>query len=169
MPVIETGTGVCHIYIDNSTEPSIARAIALNAKLQRPSACNSIETLLIHEEFAVRELSDLASAFHEANIELRGDHRSIELVPSMNTASSEDWDTEYNDYIMNVCIITEDDRNALRFLNEVDASAVSHQRGLPTVSSLVSARRLASALRSCMPVVRWDSQSLPRLTTCSYS
>jgi glutamate-5-semialdehyde dehydrogenase len=169
----------------------MARAIALNAKLQRPSACNSIETLLIHEEFAVRELSDLASAFHEANIELRGDHRSIELVPSMNTASSEDWDTEYNDYIMNVrvvsgleealahirahstkhseCIITEDDRNALRFLNEVDASAVSHQRGLPTVSSLVSARRLASALRSCMPVVRWDSQSLPRLTTCSYS
>ncbi len=148
VPVIETGTGICHIFIDNSAEPSMARAIALNAKVQRPSACNSIETLLIHEEFAVRELPDLAAAFREANVELRGDRRSIELVPDMNTASSEDWDTEYNDYILNVrvvsgleealthirahstkhseCIITEDDRNALLFLNEVDASAVYH-------------------------------------------
>lgn len=148
VPVIETGTGICHIYIDNSAEPSMARAIALNAKVQRPSACNSMETLLIHEEFAVRELPDLAAAFREAYVELRGDSRSIELVPDMNTASSEDWDTEYNDFILNVrvvsgleealahihahstkhseCIITEDDQNALRFLSEVDASAVYH-------------------------------------------
>jgi glutamate-5-semialdehyde dehydrogenase len=148
VPVIETGTGICHIYIDNSAEPSMARDIALNAKVQRPSACNSMETLLIHEEFAVRELPDLAAAFREAYVELRGDSRSIELVPDMNTASSEDWDTEYNDFILNVrvvsgleealahihahstkhseCIITEDDQNALRFLSEVDASAVYH-------------------------------------------
>lgn len=73
----------------------MARAIALNAMVQRPSACNSIETLLIHEEFAVRELPDLAAAFREANVELGGDRRSIELVPDLNTVSSEDRDTEY--------------------------------------------------------------------------
>ena len=106
VPVIETGTGICHIYIDNSAEPSMARAIALNAKVQRPSACNSMETLLIHEEFAVRELPDLAAAFREAYVELRGDSRSIELVPDMNTASSEDWDTEYNDFILNVRVVS---------------------------------------------------------------
>ncbi len=59
VPVIETGTGICHIYIDRSADPSMVRSIALNAKTQRPSACNSIETLLVHEEYAIRELPSL--------------------------------------------------------------------------------------------------------------
>jgi glutamate-5-semialdehyde dehydrogenase len=148
VPVIETGAGICHTYIDSSADPAMARDIALNAKVQRPSVCNSMETLLVHEAFAERELRALAAAFREANVELRGCARSLALVPDMKAASDEDWDTEYNDYILNVkvvsgldealahirahgtkhseCIVTENSEHAARFLHEVDAAAVYH-------------------------------------------
>jgi glutamate-5-semialdehyde dehydrogenase len=148
VPVIETGAGICHTFIDESADPRMAADIALNAKVQRPSVCNSMETLLVHEAFAAGELSNLASAFRQANVELRGCPRSLELVPDMKPAAAEDWDTEYNDYILNVkvvagldealahirdhstkhseCIVTENGEHAVRFLNEVDAAAVYH-------------------------------------------
>ncbi|GGO04133.1 glutamate-5-semialdehyde dehydrogenase [Saccharibacillus kuerlensis] len=148
VPVIETGAGVCHTYLDASADPSMAEAIALNAKIQRPSVCNSMETLILHEDFANRELSSLAGQLLERNVELRGDERTRELVPEANPASEEDYGTEYNDYILNIkivggldeaiahidkfgtkhseCIVTEDEKNAVRFLNEVDAAAVYH-------------------------------------------
>jgi glutamate-5-semialdehyde dehydrogenase len=149
VPVIETGAGICHTYIDISAQPEMARSIAVNAKAQRPSVCNAMETLLVHEAYAERGLPALAAALREAGVvELRGCERALALIPDMKRAADEDWDTEYNDYILNVkivssldealvhirahstkhseCIVTEDDLSAVRFLNEVDAAAVYH-------------------------------------------
>lgn len=148
VPVIETGAGICHTYIDDSADYEMALAIALNAKVQRPSVCNAMETLLVHKRFAERHLPSLAQAFTERNVELRGDDEARRLVPSMNKAEAADWDTEYNDYILNIrvvshidealehirrhgtkhseCIVTENADHAERFLQEVDAAAVYH-------------------------------------------
>jgi glutamate-5-semialdehyde dehydrogenase len=148
VPVIETGAGVCHTYLDASADPAMAERITLNAKVQRPSVCNSMETLLVHENFAAAHLTGLAERFREAGVELRGCDSTRELVPFALQVSEEDYATEYNDYILNVkvvagldqalehiarfgtmhseCIITEDETNAARFLQEVDAAAVYH-------------------------------------------
>lgn len=148
VPVIETGAGICHTFIDRSANPSMAADIAFNAKVQRPSVCNAMETLLVHQAFAAEHLDALAERFREAGVELRGDRKALTLVPWMNEATEADWATEYNDYILNVkvvdglddalshierygtmhseCIVTEDAGSAERFLLEVDAAAVYH-------------------------------------------
>ncbi|MCP3771910.1 glutamate-5-semialdehyde dehydrogenase [Paenibacillus sp. MZ04-78.2] len=148
VPVIETGAGLCHTYIDASAQPDMALKIAINAKVQRPSVCNSMETLLVHRDFAERHLANIAESFVQQMVELRGDAEAQRLAPAVKTASEADWDTEYNDYILNVrvvngldealahihrhgtmhseCIVTEDAANAARFLQEVDAAAVYH-------------------------------------------
>ncbi|CAG7605241.1 Gamma-glutamyl phosphate reductase [Paenibacillus solanacearum] len=148
VPVIETGAGICHTYIDESAQLEMALQIAVNAKVQRPSVCNSMETLLVHRAFAERHLGLVADQFVQQRVELRGDANARKLVPAINEASAQDWDTEYNDYILNVrvvdslddalehirahstmhseCIVTEDAANAARFLQEVDAAAVYH-------------------------------------------
>ncbi|MFC5652094.1 glutamate-5-semialdehyde dehydrogenase [Paenibacillus solisilvae] len=148
VPVIETGAGICHTYFDASADPAMASDIAFNAKVQRPSVCNSMETLLVHDVFAVRYLRDIADRFLAANVELRGCSRTKELIPESKTASETDYATEYNDYILNIrvvngldealnhisqfstkhseCIVTEDQTNGDRFLLEVDAAAVYH-------------------------------------------
>ncbi|GAB6930024.1 gamma-glutamyl phosphate reductase [Paenibacillus sp. JCM 10914] len=148
VPVIETGAGICHTYLDESASPAMATAIALNAKVQRPSVCNSMETLIIHQHYAEQHLADLAGVFRERNVELRGCSRTLQYVPWVTPSSTEDYATEYNDYILNViivddldqalahiakygtqhseCIVTENQGNAKRFLQEVDAAAVYH-------------------------------------------
>ncbi|HEX7057073.1 MAG TPA: glutamate-5-semialdehyde dehydrogenase [Bacilli bacterium] len=148
VPVIETGAGVCHTYIDETAAPEMAKKIAVNAKVQRPSVCNAMETLLVHRKFAEAHLRELADALLSEHVELRGDEQSRKLVPDMKAATEEDWATEYNDYILSVktvenldealnhirkygtmhseCIVTENAANAERFLNEVDAAAVYH-------------------------------------------
>ncbi|WP_248925488.1 glutamate-5-semialdehyde dehydrogenase [Paenibacillus hamazuiensis] len=148
VPVIETGAGICHTFIDESAQPDMAARIAINAKVQRPSVCNSMETLLVHEAYAEKHLATLAEEFRSRNTELRGDERARRLIPDMKAAAAADWDTEYNDYILNVkivsgldealehirrhgtmhseCIVTENEANAQRFLQEVDAAAVYH-------------------------------------------
>jgi glutamate-5-semialdehyde dehydrogenase len=148
VPVIETGEGICHTYIDIEATPELAASIAINAKVQRPSVCNSMETLLVHQDYASRELVALAEQFRELQVELRGCPAARELVPWMTKASEEDWNTEYNDLILNVkivsgidealehirtygtlhseCIVTENAAAAERFLQEVDAAAVYH-------------------------------------------
>ncbi|MDB5055864.1 MAG: gamma-glutamyl phosphate reductase [Bacilli bacterium] len=148
VPVIETGAGVCHTYADNQADPVKALKIALNAKVQRPSVCNSMETLLLQRGFAEQHLRSIADAFIMANVELRGCALSQQLVPEMKAASDVDWSTEYNDYILNVkvvadldeaiahirrygtmhseCIVTENEANAQRFMQETDAAAVYH-------------------------------------------
>jgi glutamate-5-semialdehyde dehydrogenase len=148
VPVIETGAGVCHTYADNDADPVKALRIAINAKAQRPSVCNAMETLLLQRGFAEQHLRVFADAFIGVNVELRGCSESRALIPEMKAATLEDWGTEYNDYILNIkvvadldealahirrygtmhseCIVTENEANALRFMRETDAAAVYH-------------------------------------------
>ncbi|WP_141501452.1 glutamate-5-semialdehyde dehydrogenase [Paenibacillus luteus] len=148
VPVIETGAGICHTYIDESADFTMAAEIAFNAKVQRPSVCNSMETLIVHEAFADRHLLELAERFQKADVELRGCERTAALLPGTKLVTDEDYATEYNDYIMNIrivpdldtalahirrfgtkhseCIVTENASNAERFIQDIDAAAVYH-------------------------------------------
>lgn len=148
VPVIETGAGICHTFVDETADAAMAARIAVNAKAQRPSVCNSMETLLVHSKFAGEHLDALAEAMRKANVELRGCTRTQELIGVDKAATDEDYATEYNDYILNVrivdsldealdhirrfgtmhseCIVTENADNAERFLQQVDAAAVYH-------------------------------------------
>ncbi|AWP28336.1 glutamate-5-semialdehyde dehydrogenase [Paenibacillus sp. Cedars] len=148
VPVIETGAGICHTYLDATAQPDMAAAISINAKVQRPSVCNSMETLLVHADYAKLHLTALAEEFQERNVELRGCQRTLSFAPWAALASSEDYATEYNDYILNIkivdhldeaiehisnygtkhseCIVTENEDHASRFLQEIDAAAVYH-------------------------------------------
>lgn len=148
VPVIETGAGICHTYLDATAQPDMAAAISINAKVQRPSVCNSMETLLVHADYAKLHLTALAEEFREQNVELRGCQRTLAFAPWAALASPEDYATEYNDYILNIkivdhldeaiehisnygtkhseCIVTENEDHASRFLQEIDAAAVYH-------------------------------------------
>lgn len=144
VPVIETGAGNCHLYVDASADLDMAVKVALNAKLSRPSVCNAIETLLVHEDVAAEFLPRfVASLTHP--LEIRGCERTRELIDCLPAAES-DWDTEYDDYILAVkvvpgvdeaiahinahntqhseAIITRSMENAERFRREIDAAAV---------------------------------------------
>ena len=146
VPVIETGVGNCHIYLDASAPYEMAEAIVLNAKVQRPSVCNAVETLLVHEAFARRHLAALARRLMEHGVELRGCPRTRQYVPQATPATEADWETEYLDLILAVrvvdglddaiehiarygtghseAIVTSDLAAARRFTREVDAAAV---------------------------------------------
>ena len=146
IPVIETGTGNCHIYVDDSADIQMAIDIIFNAKTQRIGVCNACESLVIHESVRERFLPMLAQALREKNVELRGDERALEAVPDMLEATEADFGTEYLDYILSIktvdsleeasrhinrfstghsdAILTEDAERAERFLNEVDSACV---------------------------------------------
>ncbi|MEX1030625.1 MAG: glutamate-5-semialdehyde dehydrogenase [Paenibacillaceae bacterium] len=148
VPVIETGAGVCHTFIDASAQVKMAETIAINAKVQRPSVCNAMETLLVHEDYAVNHLLSLAEQLKNLGVEIRGCSATCQLIPWATAAVEEDWSTEYNDYILSVkivksvdeaiahinhygtqhseCIVTENEEHATQFINEVDAAAVYH-------------------------------------------
>lgn len=148
VPVIETGAGICHTYVDESADETMATDIAINAKAQRPSVCNSMETLLLHANYAEKHLPALAERFREANVVLKGCEMVRRLVPTVQEATEEDYATEYNDYILNIrvvnnleeamqhiaqygtkhseCIVTKDTAHAERFMHDVDAAAVYH-------------------------------------------
>ncbi|MFC3745915.1 glutamate-5-semialdehyde dehydrogenase [Paenibacillus sp. GCM10012306] len=148
VPVIETGAGICHTYLDADADPEMALHISLNAKAQRPSVCNSMETLIVHRDYARNHLPSLAEAFREAKVELRGCPETVALVPWALPATEQDYATEYNDYILNIkivgdldeamghierygtkhseCIVSETTDHVARFLQEVDAAAVYH-------------------------------------------
>ena len=110
VPVIETGTGVCHTFVDKDADLDMAIKICMNAKTSRPSVCNAMETLLIHKDIAEEFLPKVAAALTEAKVELRGDEACRKIFPDMNEAAEEDWSTEYNDLILSVKIV--DDVNA---------------------------------------------------------
>ena len=146
VPVIETGTGNCHIYLDEYADLTKAIPIILNAKTQRIGVCNACESLVVHEAVRERFLPALAQALREKSVELRGDSRAREAVPDMEAATEEDFGTEYLDYILSIktvdsleeairhinrfstghsdAILTEDTERAERFLNEVDSACV---------------------------------------------
>ena len=146
VPVLKHDKGLCHVYVDASADLDMAVAIVVNAKAQRVSVCNTMETLLVDTAAAARFLPKAAARLREAGVEVRGDERTRALVPDATPATEADWDTEYLDYIVSVrvvdglddaidhirrhgsglaeAIVTSDLRHARRFTREVDAAAV---------------------------------------------
>lgn len=146
IPVIETGSGNCHIYVDDSADFQMALDIIYNAKTQRIGVCNSCESLVLHESVAEKFVPRLVEVLSEKNVEIRGDEKVCRASSYVIPATEEDWGTEYLDYIISVktvanideaiehinkyntkhseAIITENYSHAERFLNEIDAAAV---------------------------------------------
>lgn len=146
VPVIQTGTGNCHIYVDETADVSMAVDIIINAKTQRVGVCNACESLLVHEEIMDDLLPVLSKHLSERSVEIRGDQDVCRMLSTAVAATEEDWGREYLDYIVSIktvssldeaiahinkyntkhseAIITNDYTHAQRFLDEVDAAAV---------------------------------------------
>ena len=146
VPVIETGTGNCHVYVDETADISMAADIIENAKTQRMGVCNACESLVIHSGMLEKALLPIVKKLSEHGIEIRGDERVREICPEIKAASQDDWGTEYLDAIISVktvdsideaishinkyntghseSIITNDYNHALKFQDEIDAAAV---------------------------------------------
>ncbi len=146
VPVIETGVGNCHIYIDKNADLKKAVDIVFNAKTSRPSVCNAAESLLIHKDIAKEALVAIKNKLDEKDVTLVGDSKAREIIPVMEKATDADWATEYLDYKMSVkivdsveeaidhiykystghseCIVTENAGTAEKFMNQVDSAAV---------------------------------------------
>ena len=146
VPVIETGVGNCHIYVDKDADINKAVQIIFNAKTSRPSVCNAAESLLIHEEIAPKALPAIKQKLDEKDVVLVGDEASRKIEQHIGNATEKDWATEYLDYKMSVkivasvkealdhidqystghseCIVTENTKTAEQFMNAVDSAAV---------------------------------------------
>jgi glutamate-5-semialdehyde dehydrogenase len=146
IPVIAHDKGLCHTYVDAGADITMAEEIAFNAKVERPSVCNAMETLLVHADVAPTFLPRCVARLAQAGVEVRGCPRTQRLVPDVMPASAQDWDTEYLDLVLSIkvvesfeealhhiarhgsglaeAIVTSDHGRAMRFLREVDAGAV---------------------------------------------
>ncbi len=147
IPVLGHTEGVCHVYVDGEADLSMAADVAYDAKVQYPAVCNAVETLLVHEDVAESFLPEIAERYEEAGVEMRGDDAAREIVP-METASEDDWETEYGDLIVAVrvvdslaaatrhvttygskhtdSIVTGDSTRAARFMRSLDSASVFH-------------------------------------------
>jgi glutamate-5-semialdehyde dehydrogenase len=105
VPVIKHYKGVCHVYVDNDASLEMAERICFNAKVQRPSVCNAMETLLVHEAIAPRFLPQMITKFQSAGVEIRGCDKTRALVRGLNSATEDDWSTEYLDLILAVRVV----------------------------------------------------------------
>ena len=146
IPVIETGTGNCHIYVEEDADLEKAIPIIINAKVQRPGACNAAEKLLVHSKIAKSFLSKAIEALRKEGVEVRGDEQTRKLAKNVKPATEEDWHTEYLDLIIGVKVVKDLDEaiahinrygtkhsdsiltasfeKAMRFIREVDSAAV---------------------------------------------
>ena len=146
VPVIETGVGNCHVYVDKNADLEMAKNIVLNAKTSRPSVCNAEEKLLVHQDIANEFLPVVIAALREKNVQVIGDSKVRDIVDKVQEATEEDWGKEYLDYIIGIkvvsdvdeainhinkygsghseAIVTESYKNSQRFLQRVDAAAV---------------------------------------------
>lgn len=146
VPVIETGAGVCHTYVDKDADVEMAMKIAFNAKVQRPSVCNAMETLLVHKDIADKFLPMMLIMYNSSAVEIRGDKAVQEYSGQVHPATEEDWSTEYGDLRLSVkivdsieeamahiakygtghseCIVTDNYQAAQLFQYTVDAAAV---------------------------------------------
>lgn len=146
VPVIETGAGNCHLYVDESARLDMALDVAINAKCSRPSVCNAIETILVHKSVAREFLTSFYEATRKYNLEIRGCEATKAILKDIALASDEDFDTEYDDYIVSIkvvndateavshirkystghseAIITENHRIADYFVNSIDSCAL---------------------------------------------
>ncbi|WP_066059498.1 glutamate-5-semialdehyde dehydrogenase [Robertmurraya korlensis] len=148
VPVLETGVGNCHIYIDESADYKMAIDIAINAKTQRPSVCNAAETILVHQKWADQHLKDLINALQQKKVEIRADEKARQFDKDLLPATVEDWETEFltltvalrvvsdvDEAISHIAsygskhseaIISESAENVETFFNRVDAAALYH-------------------------------------------
>lgn len=110
VPVIETGAGNCHVYVDEGADLQMATDIVVNAKTQRPSVCNAMEKLVVNQAVAAKLLPMVAEALKPFNVDLRGDERAKQILPEISSATEADWGTEYNDYIMAIKVVDDLDR-----------------------------------------------------------
>ncbi len=146
IPVIETGTGNCHVYVEEDADLEKATDIVINAKCQRPGTCNAAEKLLVHSKIAEQYLPAVIAELRKNNVEVRGDEKTRKIIPDVKAATEQDWGTEYLDLIIGVkvvqnlneaiahinkygtkhsdSIITKDFNKALTFIREVDSAAV---------------------------------------------
>ncbi|MDX8046239.1 glutamate-5-semialdehyde dehydrogenase [Gracilibacillus sp. S3-1-1] len=148
VPVLETGAGNCHLFIDQTAQKEMAIEIAINAKTDRPSVCNAIETILVDQQWAEQHGEELIKALHANEVEIHGDSYFTSMDSNVIEATEEDYETEYLDYTVAIktvqsvteainhinkygthhseSIITENDTLVVQFMNEVDAAAVYH-------------------------------------------
>jgi glutamate-5-semialdehyde dehydrogenase len=146
VPVIETGLGNCHIYVEEDADLEQAIPIIVNAKCQRPGTCNAAEKLLVHDSIAAKFLPVALAALRKEGVEIRGDEQALKIIPDVKPATEQDWYTEYSDLIIGVkivknlpeaiahinkygtkhsdSILTVDFEKAMRFIREVDSAAV---------------------------------------------
>ncbi len=146
VPVIETGSGICHIYVDEDADLNMAQEIIINAKTQRPGVCNAVETVLVHKNIANAFLPALSQKLYELGVEIRICEKGLRIIQGAKAAVDADWATEYLDLILSIkvvdsmddaidhiftygtkhseAIITNNYTNSQRFLREVDASCV---------------------------------------------
>jgi len=146
VPVIETGLGNCHIYVEEDADIGKAVPIIVNAKCQRPGTCNAAEKLLVHSNIAQIFLPIATAALRKEHVEIRGDEQTLKIVPDAKPATEQDWYTEYSDFIIGVkvvqnldeaiahinkystkhsdSILTQDFAKAMRFIREIDSAAV---------------------------------------------
>ena len=146
VPVIETGTGNCHVYVDKDADPQMALNIIINAKTSRPSVCNACESLLFHKDFPEESLIEICKALRAKSVQIRADERICALFAGCTAADESDWGTEYLDYIISAktvdstkeavdhiarygtghseCIVTNNFFTANEFISNVDAAAV---------------------------------------------
>ncbi|WP_334352005.1 glutamate-5-semialdehyde dehydrogenase [Companilactobacillus sp. HBUAS56257] len=117
VPIIETGAGNCHIYVDKDANLDKALQIIINAKVQRPSVCNAAEKVILHKDIANEFLPDLYDALRANSVEVRGDTLSRAIEPDIIPATEEDWDTEYDDYIIAIKIVDSLDQ-AVKHINK---------------------------------------------------
>ena len=117
VPVIETGTGNCHVYIDKDAQLKMATDIIVNAKCSRPSVCNAAETLLIHEDVAAEFLPVIEAALAEYHVELRADETALRILKKAIPATEEDWETEFLDFILAVKVVSSLDE-AITHINQ---------------------------------------------------
>lgn len=148
IPVLGHADGICHLYIDQAADIAKAVAITVDAKVQYPAACNAVETLLVHQSIAAEFLPQVAEVLKRNNVEMRGDQRTLEILPHVVKATESDWETEYSDLILSIkivdsltdaiahinhfgsrhteAIVTEDLPAAEAFLGLVNAAGVYH-------------------------------------------
>ena len=148
IPVLGHAEGICHLYIDKAADLEKAVAITVDAKAQYPAVCNAIETLLVHQSIAGEFLPKVAQALAERQVELRGDERTLEILPQIDAATAGDWETEYSDFILSIkivdsltdaiahinhygsrhtdAIITEDEAAVATFFGLVNSAGVFH-------------------------------------------
>ena len=185
VPVIETGTGNCHVYVDESADIQMVADIVNNGKTQRPSVCNAVESLLVHKNIAEAALPVIKSKLDEHNVEIRGRKKTAEILGDCVTlASDDDYATEFLDFIISVkvvdsieeaiehiqkystrhseCIVTKSLENAEKFQREVDAAAVyvNASTRFTDGGEFGFEQKSESQLKSSMQEVLWDCMSL---------